>query len=462
MIDYSDMRDRNVVAWDFVKLETELKTRLLTRLSGDDDVRRSLVEMAGFTFDTLEARTHLLRDARYPVVGLSTLAFAYAFESMLNELTQEIGAKGSPATRARRGGRRLTVPAAVDKALSVIMTIRQEAAYHLGTKRGDRGQGDPWRDEYYFALAVYGLNTAKFDYSPIESAFALISAGFAAAHLRFMESEIGRQLRLAPAPLGPYPTYRIPLFHAHRLWKSRSAHDLAQAEALLAAAVQQFPHAVPIHQEYALVLSSIGKSHQARDHVAHLESISEAFSDHETICRVAAAFKLMGDEAVRRGSISFEQLRDSAAYQWYDSSLRSYKRAFDCAAPEKKYYPGVNAACLALLLGRRDDALYYAQNVLDGCKQMGLCGIPPDEVYWVLVSEGEASLILGDSQAAADFYRNALKGLPDPTAYGQADVSYDQVLRLRWAMGQEATAPAVEVFKEFPGIWERVKDRRPV
>jgi hypothetical protein len=47
VFDYGDMSDRNVLAWDFAKLETELKVRLLPALRDDDEVLDCLIGRTG-------------------------------------------------------------------------------------------------------------------------------------------------------------------------------------------------------------------------------------------------------------------------------------------------------------------------------------------------------------------------------------------------------------------------------
>ena len=44
VFDYGDMSDHNVLAWDFAKLETELKARLLPVIMGDGAVSAFLIE----------------------------------------------------------------------------------------------------------------------------------------------------------------------------------------------------------------------------------------------------------------------------------------------------------------------------------------------------------------------------------------------------------------------------------
>jgi class 3 adenylate cyclase/tetratricopeptide (TPR) repeat protein len=87
-----------------------------------------------------------------------------------------------------------------------------------------------------------------------------------------------------------------------------------------------------------------------------------------------------------------------------DSAFEWYKRAFAINPPG--YYPGINAASLALL--RNDDATAHrlANQVLKICKSK-LAAPDPDELYWLRVTLAEALTILGRRADARKAYRSA-------------------------------------------------------
>jgi hypothetical protein len=71
--------------------------------------------------------------------------------------------------------------------------------------------------------------------------------------------------------------------------------------------------------------------------------------------------------------------------------------------------------------------------VIGCCSHISLDG--PDSI-WVLASEGEAALLIGDVDSAVRFYCSALKKtLPHETGIIQS--MYNQLCRLHWALGKD-------------------------
>lgn len=144
VFDYEHMSCDNLVGWDFVKLETELKVRGLAALHR----RGRLDELAARAeeFETrLADRTLVHRDAgAWPTRAAAT-----------------------PGERAR------------DRLEALVLAVRGRAAEHLGDRQN---RSREWLHEYYFLLACYGVCTVTFEnLTPRERAAALVSAGVAAA-----------------------------------------------------------------------------------------------------------------------------------------------------------------------------------------------------------------------------------------------------------------------------------------
>ena len=70
-----------------------------------------------------------------------------------------------------------------------------------------------------------------------------------------------------------------------------------------------------------------------------------------------------------------------------------------------------------------------------------------DDRTWILASEGEASLLLGKREIAANFYKNALGSVLD-SEKGTVQSMYDQLCRLHWALGKDAVELVIEVFDQ--------------
>ena len=455
IFDYGNMDDQNALVWDFAKLETELKVRLLLPLYMDVSARNALLSQSKFALphhtQTKTRSRSTNGDAR--IIRINQLAFAFEFESLLAKQSfyiNQINYARSPNPPIRHATRNEKV----DRALGVILRIRQEAAIHLGELQRYHGSWELWRDEYNFALAAYGLCTAKFDYLPFESGFALVSAGVAAAHVSSVNNEILDLVNRAAVPPGPYPCYGVALAHAHRLWKSGAGSAIKEAVGLLEGAAKTYAHAVPLIHEYALVLLEAGKHHEALHLLQPLEEDAELFGDHETLSRIGRAWKDQGDHALEKNVVSAEELAKGvpkhAAWQFYHTAYRPYKAAYDIG---RHYYPGVNLATLAYLLGHHKESKMVAEEVLQSCSTM----VAPDgDWFWILATEGEASLLTGQPAKAAAFYEQALQQI-SPSEAGMAQSAYAQVCRLWWALGRNKVMKVLKVFKAFPDIWEKLK-----
>jgi len=382
------------------------------------------------------------------------LAFAYHFENILTAMSARIHRLADPESADPPGGRCITGNAHLDRALGILLRIRQEAALFLGDLQPQRGRRSQWRDEYYFCLAVYGLTSAKYDYKESEAAFAILSAGMAAAQMEQARDEIAALIRCRkPALLGrasrvrhPYPSYRVPLAHVHRMWKrGQSEAKLREAIGFLQFAQKHFAHAVPIQQEYMLLLCEAGRDEGGLKILGPFEDLCRVFSDEETLCRIGRLCKDLGDRALAENPVPINALLGHAAWQWYDAALRRYREAFEIS---RRYYPGVNAATLALLVGQHQDSHFLASQVLELCRQQDLSKLHIEDCFWVLVTQGEANLLMHKGREAAAAYREAL-GLLAPHHRGMAQSAYNQVCRLAWALGN-VVRPAVEVFRTSP------------
>src|SRR5262249_49813381 len=121
VFDYEHMSNCNLVGWDFVKLETELKTRAYDRIY--PPAEEQLVHAVhAFALDLAERTENYHRDQDWPVASDGT----------------------NPPDRLR----------------ALLLQIRQLAAVHLGD---NRGRPHRWLEEYYFLLSCYGVVTGRFE-----------------------------------------------------------------------------------------------------------------------------------------------------------------------------------------------------------------------------------------------------------------------------------------------------------
>lgn len=454
VFDYGEMDSSNVIVWDFVKLESELKVRLLLPLYQDDACREALFTLGREAGTRAGATTELSgpsAEVDLRTLRLRQLAFAYHFENLLASLTSRLHQIADPETPGPPGGRNITGNRRLDRALCILLRIRQEAALHLGDSQPQRGQRRYWKDEYYFGLAVYGLCTAKFDYKTSEAAFALVSAGVATAQIEMARADIRAMVAARPdlsiikrRRKHPYPSYRVPLAHAHRVWKGqRTRPQLDKAVQLMGFGVRHFAQAVPLMQEYALLLSEAGDQEQALKMLEPLEDLCKVFRDEETLSRIGRTCKDLGDHALETTPVPINELHGHPAWQWYNTAFEHYLDAFDST---HSYYPGINAATLAFMCGKRETVARLAEETLASCRKQDLSMLTREERFWILVTEGEALLLTANGKEAATFYRQALRNVA-AGGHGMVQSSYNQVCRLRWALG-ESTDKVVEVFRK--------------
>lgn len=143
LFDYEHASCDNLVGWDFVKLETELKVRAAAALHPTGTVAEFAAAVEAFETRVAAAT----RDAHETGVWLDGVA--------------------SDATRV-----------GWDRLAAVVLAVRRHAATHLGLRPN---RVHEWLREYDFLLTCYGLTTAGFEnQTPRERAAALVSAGVAA------------------------------------------------------------------------------------------------------------------------------------------------------------------------------------------------------------------------------------------------------------------------------------------
>jgi hypothetical protein len=143
LFDYEDMGPCNLIGWDFVKLETELKIRAFLDVFAGTTTAQFISGIQGFEV-ALNEQTELYH---------------------LNRSWPEIGNPDTPEKRLR----------------TILTMIRHMASEQLGESHG---RPNDWLEEYYFLLLCYGAFTSRFENLQIrERHGALLSAGVAAARL---------------------------------------------------------------------------------------------------------------------------------------------------------------------------------------------------------------------------------------------------------------------------------------
>jgi hypothetical protein len=120
--DYEHMSPSNLLAWDFVKMEAELKIRAYAALFAGKRADAFIRSVQEFEAE-LARQTELCHDG---------------------EPWPEVADGASPNERLR----------------TLLLTLRRQAALHLGFDASRPSR--EWLDEYYFALTAYGVHAGRF------------------------------------------------------------------------------------------------------------------------------------------------------------------------------------------------------------------------------------------------------------------------------------------------------------
>lgn len=149
VFDYGDMGTHRLIGWDFVKMETEFKLR---------------------------ACATLFTGPLHPMVG-----HVIQLEHDIHALTEE----------CRNANQWPTAPAGntpVDRLRWLVLMIRKHAGQHLSYQNRSR----EWLAEYYFLLAIYGLNGMRFENLTDPQRLAgYLSAGCAASRYEYDRNPTG-------------------------------------------------------------------------------------------------------------------------------------------------------------------------------------------------------------------------------------------------------------------------------
>jgi hypothetical protein len=451
VFDYGDMKSTNVLAWEFAKLETELKVRLLPQLLREEEVFRYLLN-----------RSKLRKPNRSTSPGIPTETYqsadrivaCLAFEELLHELTRTIH-DGEDAERIERLLQPPTGVKKLDRLAAIILRIRREASLWLGFKAFKRR--DLWLNELYYALAVYGLINVKWDYSIPEQEAALVSAGVAVARMPSTPMLLNKEF--AGTTASDFPSFRVPLRQMYKLWKNNQDQEGRELAENLVLKVErhekgtpkkiqvlpEYYHAIPLIGQSILMETEAGELKATEEFLESFRELAREFQDYETLARIGRTFKDSGDRKWSGEKSSGEGSPTRAAYlQMYDKAFEVYAEAF---AVSDDWYVGINAATLAFLTNKNEEYRRLAEAVAKLCAD-DLKQNNPKSRYWLFATEGEAALLLGQNEQASKFYSDALDLLSEGQC-GMADASYKQAVRIWKHLPAEQKRGAEQVLELF-------------
>jgi hypothetical protein len=367
----------NLVGWDFVKLETELKVRVLPQLLDGAE--------AGFLRTVLKFECFL---------AASSLAMHNQAE--LPQPTFQ--------------------PEGLNRLARIILAIRRQAQRHLGVQRLRDRQ---WLEEYYFLLACYGVYAGLFETyqsNRRQIAAVYISAGVAARQLgrptqrlngriREKEAEADRLQNEAGFDPAAYESvrprcemsYHARLAFAKRWVRSKKPPFRDAAIAILDQLRDDYPHVLEIEDELALAYLEADRPSEFEGVLSVVMSRYGQLSE-EFLCRIGRFWKDRGDKV--------RATDRSDALSCFEKALDWYRKGYAIRA---YYYPGINVAGLQFILGKTEPARQVAEAVLRSLEGPA----PPEELGWVRATQADARLLLENHPEAEALYRQSAR-LSDP------------------------------------------------
>jgi class 3 adenylate cyclase len=166
---------------------------------------------------------------------------------------------------------------------------------------------------------------------------------------------------------------------------------------LVRAGLEAHPNDPELHYLRALALARGGNASKAMAYVEQLLQVP-AIEPPLDVDAPSLAGRLYKDRYERTTTHTLKVQYAAEAATWYETA---YQRRADS-------FPCINAATMSLLAGRRAKARELARLTLAQVTaerhQPGKASDP-----WILATLGEASLLLGDQQTAANWYRQAVE-----------------------------------------------------
>jgi class 3 adenylate cyclase/tetratricopeptide (TPR) repeat protein len=160
--------------------------------------------------------------------------------------------------------------------------------------------------------------------------------------------------------------------------------------------VRQFPGNLRLRQLLALALTRSGAAGAANALLSQL--YREGHRDEETLGLLARTHR----------DLSTEENDRAVAGRRLEKARRLYHSAY---RENHGYWTGINAATLAQLLGKREEAKELAAEVAEQCRNKLREGskVATEDRYWILSTLGEAVLLQGQAAEAEQWYLQAVE-----------------------------------------------------
>jgi tetratricopeptide repeat protein/uncharacterized protein associated with vWA-MoxR-VMAP ternary system len=380
LFDYERIEDDNLVGWDFVEMEIELKVRLF--------------------------------DAIFPSANIAALVReVHRFEDDLNDLTRHCVERLDWSRESAEAN----APRA--RLLAVLLAIREKAFRALGKQRGDSRD---WFREYLLLLCCYGATTVRYEnQTPHQRAAAFASAGTAAARLEGMRlaapaqpSSAGEIEALVAAD---HVSYQIPLRHVRRWNRSDDLAEQKKARDALTELARKYPAALHVRFERAFSLRLEGNDKVAEE----LDRIHADFGgnlDQDTWALWGRCCKDRGDLHLAAGLAASSRSSFRDADDDYREAIDKYEKA---RAADGGFFSAINIATLTFLraglaraAGRVEESILLRKEAVALASALSAAApgwreFYPDDAIWTRATEAEAAMLQAKFAEAGDFYRSS-------------------------------------------------------
>ncbi len=203
---------------------------------------------------------------------------------------------------------------------------------------------------------------------------------------------------------------------------------------VLAEGLTQWPEDIRLRQLQGLALARSGATVKA-NRILH-ELVQQGHTDEETLGILARTYKDLWSQA---STVSVQRRHLRKAFETYSQTY----------ALHGMIWSGVNAATLALVLGRRAEAHTLARQVQARCQEeLRSMKAHGQSAYWTLATLGETALLLGDWADAEERYSQAASVAGE--GYGDLCSTRQNAELLLTYLGED---PAwIDRFLRVPGV----------
>lgn len=371
VFDYEHTGTDKLIAWDFIKLEFETKTRVLVAILGSVSLCEFGKEVIRFEQRLWDATEHDNWDAEFPAEPSRPL----------------------------------------DRLFHLMLTLRRCAAFSLAAEQARTGS---WSEEYKFLCAMYATMGAKYDYGDRQRIATLLSGACAVGRSRWSEQLNQWETNRWQAVIrdNTWATAAIigwekPVEIAQYLRGTNNPDQLDQAKSILERVVESFPHIAQAWEDLILVCLNQKQTDAAYEHLEQALRVVE--KTEELMCRFGRIEKDLG-------LVQFGNQNWSAAAFHFDRAFEFYQQAHSI---QDGHYPAINMSSIRLHHSVAEQHLIHperselllqeaqaiAQRLLETRDTWPIT--QPQDPLWHLATEAEANSLVGNHDRATQLYQQA-------------------------------------------------------